>query len=389
MWWNRNRSQNTPKIALILSGGGARAAYQVGVLQAIADLVPKDTPNLFPIVCGTSAGAINAAAIAIFAQHFREAIWRLVHVWANFHVTQVFRADSLGLTKSGLHWLAAILAGGLGKRNPVSLLDRTPLFQLLGPRLPFENIQKNIDADLLHALSITASSYQTGHSVAFYQGVEDIAPWHKSNNVGVPTSIKLNHLMGSSSIPFLFEAVQIGQQFYGDGSMRQTNPLSPAMRLGADKTFVIGVKAESDAEDTKEQPAAYPTLGQIGGQVLDSIFLDNMDLDLELMQGINHTLKQIPERHIPEDSRIVRKVESMSISPSQDIFRIAAKHTHLLPKQVRFILKGVGASGGRGANLISYLLFEKAFCRELITLGYSDSMNRKEEIIDFLEINNE
>jgi len=376
-----------PKIALILSGGGARAAYQVGVLQAIADIVPKDTPNPFPIVCGTSAGAINAAAIAIFAQQFREAVWRLVHVWANFRVTQVFRADSLGLTKSGLHWLAAIVTGGLGKRNPVSLLDRAPLFQLLGPRLPFENIQQNIEDGLLHALSITASSYHSGNSVAFYQGVDEIVPWHKSNNVGMPTSIGLKHLMGSSSIPFLFEAVQIGNQFYGDGSMRQINPLSPAMRLGADKTFVIGVKNESAVEDLAEQPVSYPSLGQIGGQVLDSIFLDNMDLDLELMQGINKTLDQIPNRHIPENSRIVRKVESMAISPSQDIFRIAAKHTHLLPRQIRFILKGVGASGERGANLVSYLLFEKAFCRELITLGYSDSMNRKEEIIDFLELN--
>lgn len=386
MLWNRNKTSEQPKTALILSGGGARAAYQVGVLQAIADVMPKNCPNPFPILCGTSAGAINAAALAIFSEQFREAVWRLVHVWGNFHVEQVFRTDAIHLSGTAAHWFSALILGGLGKNNPIALLDRAPLHKLLSTAMPFDKLQSSIDKGYVHALSIAASSYSTGTSVAFYQGAEDIKPWSRPRHMGVPTTLRMDHLMASSAIPFVFKAEAIENEFYGDGSVRQTTPISPALHLGADKLLVIGVKHENDNAHKTDTQFTYPSLGQIGGHVLDSIFLDNVDLDLERVRRTNKAFSQIPDKHLPDDSRLMRPVDVMSISPSQDLYKIAGKHAHLLPRTLRFFLKGIGASQERGSNLISYILFEKNFCRELIHLGYGDTMERRQEILDFLEV---
>jgi NTE family protein len=384
MLWKREPVDTRKKIALILSGGGARAAYQVGVLQAVADMLPKGAQNPFPILCGTSAGAINAASIAIYAQQFREAVWRMVHVWGNFNVGQVFRTDWPGLTISASHWLAAMSLGGLGKHNPVSLLDRTPLERLLNHSLNFDNIENSIDMGLVHALSITASSISTGNSVAFYQGAPNIESWYRSRHMGVPEKITIQHLMASSAIPFVFAAEKIGSEFYGDGTIRQTAPASPALHLGADKLFVIGVRHLDEDKPERQEQYEYPSMGQIAGQILDSIFLDNIDLDLERMQRINRALEQIPEKHLPGDSRTMRHVDILNISPSQDLYKIAAKHAHYMPRSVRFFLRGIGASADRGSNLVSYILFERSFCRELIHLGYGDTMDRRDEVLEFI-----
>ncbi len=385
MSWLKSKTRTPAKTALILSGGGARAAYQVGVLQGLADILPKDAANPFPILCGTSAGAINATALAIYAQQFRQAVWRLVHVWGNFRVEQIFRADLLGLSASALHWFTNLLLGGLGKNSPMSLLDRAPLHRLLSHYLPFEQIQRNIDQGLLHALAITASSYSSGHTVSFFQGVEGLEPWRRSHRLGIADTIGLEHLMASSAIPFVFAPERIGNEFYGDGSMRQTAPISPALHLGANKIVVIGVKHANNGKST-DYPDHHPTLGQIAGHVLDSIFLDNIEVDVERMQRINRTLSQIPEKHHPEDSVTMRRVDILSIVPSRDIFRIAQKHAHYMPASVRLFLRGIGVSQHRGANLLSYLLFEKSFCRELIALGYGDTLERRAEIEAFFEL---
>ena len=381
MFWQKNTKDNPDKIGLILSGGGARAAYQVGVLKAVADAMPKHSSNPFPIICGTSAGAINAAALAIYAPQFREAVWRLVHVWGNFHVDQVFKADFSGLSGSMVRWLSANLMSKNSK-EPAALLDRTPLSGLLNHYLPFDQIQNSIDTQNLHGLSITASNYSTGNSVAFYQGHESIEPWVRANRIGVPTQITQEHLMASSAIPLIFAPHKLGDDYYGDGSMRQNAPTSPALHMGADKLFVIGVKHEAPFSSLTKRSASYPTLGQIGGHVLDSIFLDNVSMDLERLERVNKTFSQIPDRHIPDDSATMRKVELLFITPSTDLYGIAERHADLMPRSVRLFMKGVGAS----TNLISYLLFEKAYCRELIALGYSDTMERKEEVLQFMEI---
>ena len=384
MLWKKDPIDSKPKIALVLSGGGARAAYQVGVLQAVADMLPKGAQNPFPILCGTSAGAINAASIAIYAHQFREAVWRMVHVWGNFHVGQVFRTDWPGLSASAGHWMAAMAFGGLGKYNPVSLLDRSPLERLLAQSLNFDSIDASIKSGLVHALSITASNINTGNSVAFFQGSPEIKAWARSRQLGVAENITLKHLMASSAIPFVFAAENIADDYYGDGTIRQTAPVSPALHLGADKLFVIGVSNKD--EDTPETSSlkSYPSFGQIAGQILDSIFLDNIELDMERLERINRALEQIPDKHLPGDSRTMRRVDILNISPSRSLFEIAAKHAHYMPRSVRFFFRGIGASPDKGSSLISYVLFEKSFCRELIHLGYGDTMDRREEVMAFI-----
>lgn len=384
MIWS-NSSQNTGKNALILSGGGARAAYQVGVLKGLADLFPKENHNPFPILCGTSAGAINATALAIYSKQFREAVWRLLHVWGNFEVNQVFRTDYAGFTKNSLHWFAAMAMGGMGKYNPSSLLDREPLRKLLLHYFDFNKISEAIKKGRIDALCITASSYTSGYTTAFYQSRVPVEPWFRTRRMGIPSHIGINHLMASSAIPYVFSSERIGDEYYGDGTMRQTAPLSPAIHLGADRILVIGVKHE-DEDKAPVALGSAPSLGQIAGHVLDSIFLDNMDLDVERLSRINKTLSQIPDRHIPEDSVQLRKLDILGVGPSEDLYKIAQKHAHRMPRSMRIFLRGLGVGSDRGSNLVSYLLFERHYCRELIDLGYGDTLDNKEKIQEFFQI---
>lgn len=369
-----------------MSGGGARAAYQVGVLKAIAQMLPKDCPNPFPILSGTSAGAINAAALAIFARRFQEGVKRLNYVWKNFSVGQVFRADARGIAANSLRWLAAFLLGGLGKYNPQSLLDRAPLRALLGHYLPCEEIQKSIDAGALHALSITCSGYGSGMSVSFYQGADTLVSWKRARRVGAMADITIEHLMASSAIPFVFSAVKLNREYFGDGSMRQNAPISPALHLGADRVMVIGVRQEENSDDSRPEVKEYPSMAQIAGHILNSIFLDALEADLERLQRINKTLSVIPSDQADEHGIALRPVDVLVISPTENLEKIAVRHVRHLPRAVRFLLRGLGAFDRNGSNLISYLLFEKPYCRELISLGYADAMIRRQEILDFLDV---
>lgn len=374
-----------PRVGLILAGGGARAAYQVGVLKAIAELLPRETPNPFPVLCGTSAGAINATTLAIYATRFHEGVRRLNYVWRNFNVNQVFRADVPGVFANGMRWLGAMILGGLGRRNPRALLDRAPLRQLLQRTMPCERIQQSIDAGALHALSVTASGYSSGQSVTFFQGVSSLAAWRRSRRVGSAASITIDHLMASSAIPFIFSAIKINREFFGDGSMRQIAPISPALHLGAERVLVVGVRYENPSAARAESDE-YPSLAQIAGNVLNSIFLDSLEADLERLQRINKTISLISADQLREGGVTLRSVDVLVIAPSADLEKIAARHAHHLPRSIRFLLRGLGAFNRNGSNLVSYLLFEKPFCRELIDLGYKDAMHRKEEILRFLDM---
>ena len=376
------KSRNKPTVGLILAGGGARAAYQVGVLKAIAQLLPKRAKNPFPIVCGTSAGAINGAVLAINARRYSLGVKRLVKVWHNFSVEQVFRADTVGVAKSGAHWLAALMLGGLGKYNPCSLLDRQPLRQLLDKLVPCDEIQDSIDSGALKAFSVTTSGYTSAQSVIFYQSQEDIEPWKRARRIGVPTKITMDHLMASSAIPFVFEAVKVNREYFGDGSMRETAPISPALHLGADRVMVIGVRRDEPEEQERLKARHYPSLAHVAGYVLDSIFLDSLDTDLERLQRINKTVTKIPAEKRTEST--LKPVDVLVIAPSEDIQTIAARYISELPLALRILLKGVGALNKSGANFVSYLLFEKGYCRELIDMGYRDTMKRKEEVLNFL-----
>jgi NTE family protein len=374
-----------PTVGLVMAGGGARAAYQVGVLKAIAEMLPEGCPNPFPVLCGTSAGALNATALAIYARRFHTGVRRLNFVWRNFRVHRVYRADARGILKTGLHWLAAMLFGGLGKYNPQSLLDRAPLRDLLEQTLPCHEIQRSIDEGALRALCVTCSGYNSGQSVSFYQGVDSLTSWKRARRVGAAARITLDHLMASSAIPFVFAAVPLNREYFGDGSMRQEAPLSPALHLGADRVLVIGVRNE--AALSQRPQAEYPSLAQIAGHVLNSIFLDTLEADVERLRYINEVIELIPAQYRGQNDSL-RRVEVMTISPSEDLERIAQRYATDLPRPVRMLLRGLGALSrrGRGANLVSYLLFEKAYCQALIALGYADAMVRREQILEFLDM---
>ena len=377
------------KLGLILTGGGARAAYQVGVLKAIAELLPRRTKNPFPIICGTSAGAFNAVTLAVYAQSFRLGVQYLDKMWKNFTAHDIYRADPLGVLKNTVLWLSGLVLNGLGvnKLNRVSLLDSTPLAELLDRALPSEKIQENIDAGVLHALSISASGYGTGQSVNFFQSVQGIQAWQRARRLGVSTNIEAKHILASSAIPFIFPAVRINREYFGDGSMRQIAPVSPALHLGAARILVIGTGQVDEAHLNRSKVDDYPSLAKIAGHALDSIFLDSLEVDIERLNRINRTLDLVAE-DVRQNMNLYH-VEVLQISPSQSIEKIAGRHAKQLPWAIRFLLGSVGAMRKNASNLVSYLLFEKEFCRALIDLGYQDAMNRKDEILAFIGVQEE
>ena len=371
------------KVGLVLTGGGARAAYQVGVLRAISELTPAGVRNPFPIICGTSAGAVNAAVLAANGSDFRRGVRMLMTVWKNFRAYHVYRADPLGVLQNTLHWLAAVLAGGgLGRKTTVSLLDNTPLGDLLRNRLDFSTIQPAIDAGDLIAVSITCSGYSSGQSVSFFQGAPGLEPWNRARRIGIPMRIAPDHLLASSALPFIFPAMHINREYFGDGSMRQIAPVSPALHLGADRLLIIGVGRQLSSRPERTKTEGYPSLAQIAGHCLNSIFLDSLEVDLERLQRINRTLSLMPPEVAATNTVAMRPVDFRLISPSEELERIAWNFRHELPLAIRFLL--YGALRRRGSNLLSYLLFEKSYCRALIQLGYKDTMDRKDELLAFL-----
>lgn len=374
------------KIGLVLTGGGARAAYQVGFLRAVSHLLPRGTPNPFTIICGTSAGAINAAALASGATDFHRAVRQMLLIWRYFHADQVYRSDVLGVFGTGMRWFMAMVAGGLGKNNPSSLLDNAPLSELLRERLDLSGIRRSIDAGALYALSITVSGYASGQSVSFFQSVPGLAGWQRARRIGIPEIIDFEHLLASSALPFIFPAVPLHREFFGDGSMRQIAPISPALHLGADRVVVIGVSRRMQNAPARVKMTGYPSLAQIAGHALNSIFLDGLEVDIERLQRINNTIKLIPPEARNKYKMQLREVDVLVITPSEEIDRIAANYAHELPRSIRYLLRGLGASRTGGATLTSYLLFERAYCRALINLGYKDTMAKRDEIARFINV---
>jgi NTE family protein len=374
------------KTALILTGGGARAAYQVGVVKAVREMLPPDTPNPFPILCGTSAGAINAAALAVSAENFSAGVDALTEVWSGFHAEQVYRADPAGVAAAAARWLALLAFGWITRRSPRSLLDNSPLCQLLQDTVDFERLESAINHHALHSLSITCSGYGSGHSVSFFQGRADLEPWRRSQRIGAHVKLNVDHLMASSGIPFLFPAVRLNREYFGDGSMRQLSPLSPAIHLGAEKVMVIGAGRMADSSDDRETSDTYPSLARIAGHAMSSIFLDALSVDLERVERVNQTLSLIPPDARTNGLTTLRPVEVLVISPSQRLDHIAAKHFGALPWPMRMLLRGLGAKGKQGGALVSYLLFEPPYTRALIDLGYQDTMARREEVLRFLDM---
>ncbi len=389
----------TPLTALVLSGGGARAAYQVGVLRALARIRREALGplarlrNPFGVICGTSAGAINAAALAANADRFEASVEVLAKVWQNFGTEQVYRSDSLGVIRSGAQWLTMMSVGWLIARwrraRPRSLLDNTPLAQLLQRMVPLERLPMMFEQKHLHALAVTASSYTTGEHFTFFDAAKAIEPWQRSQRVAVQSRLTHAHLLASSAIPFVFPATSLhvaGEQgWFGDGSMRQTAPLSPAVHLGAMRLLIIGAGRMQEPTGRVVATHDYPNLAQIAGHAMASIFLDALAVDIERMRRINRTLALLPESALADTP--LKPLEALVISPSQRLDDIAARHLLALPVPVRALLGGVGVGGqgdaARGSALASYLLFEAPFTQELMALGEADTVARKDEVLQF------
>ena len=378
-----SKNKNKPKLAIVMTGGGARAAYQIGVLKAISELLPAGAPSPFTIICGTSAGAINAASLAAKSDHFKNSVRRMHFVWSNFSSDQVFRTDILGIIKTGGHWLLSMMLGGLGKHSPIYLLDRTPLRKLLEKYIDSSMFQSAIDKKTLHALSINATGYSSHQSVAFYHGHSSIKNWKRAQRLGVSARITVDHLMASSAIPFLFSPVKLNREFFSDGSIRQTAPISPALHLGADRVLVIGNHQTESKLERISNPKP-PTLGEIAGHTLNSVFLDSLDADIERLQRINKTISLIGDSKREKHGIALRQVEVQVISPSDDIGKMAADHAHELPWSIKTLLRSIGAYSKTDSSFMSYLLFEKGYCNALINLGYEDTLKEKENIEYFL-----
>jgi NTE family protein len=276
--------------------------------------------------------------------------------------------------------------GSFVKRKVISLLDNSPLVQTLEENLPLQGIQRNIKVGALHALGITAWGYTSGQSVTFFQGAESIKPWKRERRIGIRSRIGIEHLMASSAIPILFPAVRLNREYFGDGSMRQLAPISPALHLGAERVLVVGVRKTADTPPERVKVDHYPTLAQIGGHVMGSIFLDSLHTDLERLERINHTVGMIPDDRLKDSPMPLRQIDCMVISPSIEISKIAEGYAHTLPRAISLFYRSIGAMRRDGSALLSYVLFEEPFCRALIELGYEDTVARKTEILQFIGI---
>ena len=365
------------KIGLVLPGGGARAAYQVGVLKAISELIPDSNP--FSIISGTSAGAINASLLASRSQSLKEAVEVLSGVWCNFKTNKVYRTETTVMLKSIFQWLLTVSSGGVLAKNPKSLLDNSPLRQLLEDTINLEGIKNNIDQGNLNAFAITAASYSSKKSVTFFQSEQDDIDWERFLRVGVKTDILINHLMASIALPLIFPAVKINNEYFGDGAMRQATPLSPAIRLGAEKLLIITTDPKSPNNQLTDNQI-YPSIGEVGGYMLDALFTGGLLSDLERLDRINQIIENSGSNIVQTSTKKMNHIEYLVISPSRDIKQIAKDHFSNVPYSIKLLMKGLGLKNRNESELLSFLLFESSFTSSLIELGYEDGMRKQSAI---------
>ncbi len=368
---------------LLLSGGGARAAYQVGVLKAITAFLPRNQGLPFPIISGTSAGAINATCLGCYASTYHLGVRKLEWVWKNFRTHHVYETQ--------LGSVFGYLGGAILRRvqsehlpqRPASILNNQPLRRLVRNTMDFARLDRNIQRGHLRAMSVTASSYTTRESIHFFQGHPDISPWQRAHRRGVREMLNEEHLMASSAIPLLFPAVKLGAEYFGDGAIHQLSPLSTPIHLGAKKILIIGVEGRRSRESLQTD-SHQPNMAGIAGHLLDTVFADSLHMDLERLNRVNSTLQLLTDKQ--RRATKLDFIDCMVINPSRPIEEMANRHYHLLPAGIRRLFALMGVHNNKDASLLSYLLFETSFCRELIELGYQDGMARKEELRAFLAI---
>jgi NTE family protein len=390
----RHASRASP-LGLVLSGGGARGAYQVGVLRGVANVLKRgglavpEMPSPFSVFAGTSAGAINAGALACRADDFERGLAMLEDIWRNVHTEHVYRSDVASVFGSGARWLSALSAGWMMARKhrykPKSLLNNEPLRGLMARAVDVPRISRMMREGHIRALAISAFSYSAGQHVTFYQAGFDAPAWTRSQRLALPCTIDYEHMLASASIPFVFPARPIGllgrTEFFGDGAMRQSAPISPAIHLGAKRVLIIGVGRMLEPQFVPLAPPTYPTIAAIGGHAMNSIFLDTLSSDIERLKRINKTIGLLPPEQQAASGLV--QIDPLVIAPSERIDEIASRHVASLPKSIRGLLRTLGADEAKGGALASYLLFEAPFTRELMALGQHDATVQASEIEAF------
>lgn len=372
-------ASHTP--ALVLSGGGARGAYQVGVLRQIARQHPEFS---FPIITGVSAGAINAAFIASHREDLAQATEQLAQRWSKLTTSTVMRTDVPSLLGNAMRIAGTVATGG-ARIAPATrgLVDTRPLRRFLETLVKPENIEANIRDGRLQALAVSATSYRTGDSITFVQGSPDTSMWDRFRRRSRADRIGVDHVLASAAIPLFFPACQVEGEYFGDGSLRQPYPLAPAVHLGADRLLAVSSRYSSPAQADDAEPGPYPSTARILGLMLNSIFLDQLDADAERLERVNELLQRVDPKQrwrIPE-----REVELLVLRPSRDIGRMAALYEHKLPRALRHLVRGLGTRRGSGSDLLSYLLFVPEFLSDLIELGERDAEMNRARISRFIE----
>jgi NTE family protein len=372
---------------LVLTGGGARAAYQVGAIRALAEIVGPG-PLPFDVIAGISAGAINGAVIGCGAEDFPVSAERLRETWASLTPDRIYKTGALKLASIGSRWIRDLSAGGLiGKSGINFLLDPSPLRKLLESALPIGRMRRHLRNGRLRGVALSATSYHTGAGVTFFEGAADIEPWTRSTRIGVRARLTLEHVMASAAIPFFFPPVKIDRTFYGDGCVRMHYPMSPAIHLGAERIVAISVRHRRDPAVTMQDEASANIdelpVSEIAGVLLNAVFLDSLDSDLERLTRINRTVALIPREKLTRSDLDLRPIPALVLRPSQDLGKLAADEYHRFPSMLRYLLKGIGATGHAGEDLLSYLAFEPIYVQRVMDLGYQDTLARRPEIEDF------
>jgi len=371
------------RIGLVLTGGGARAAYQVGALRALAELAPRG-PTPFPVVAGISAGAINAMALACAAHDFAAGIEALRQTWSELRPDRIFRTGTLSLAATGGRWLRDLGGGGFLGGNSINyLLDHAPLRALLAQVLPLARMRRHVKAGHLRGVAISATSYQTGTGVTWYEGAPDIQPWTRTTRAGERTRLSVDHVLASAAIPLFFPPVKVGGSFYGDGCVRMVYPMSPAIHLGAERILTISVRQNPGEVRLPTNGERLP-LSTIAGVLLNAVFLESIDTDLERLERVNRTLALVPPERLAGRDVELRDIPVLALRPSADLGQLAVDEYHRFPGMLRYLLRGIGVTADSGVELLSHLAFEPVYIGRAMELGYRDTLARRDEVRDFL-----
>lgn len=390
----------TVKIGLVLAGGGARAAYQVGVLRALADIT-RYKKNPFLIISGFSAGAINGAWLGSRCENFSSATQSMWEAWASITIDKVFNINTVSLMGIALRWIKDRGLGGLQKNRQINyLLDTSPLDKFIRSHINFDNLNTHIEEKKLYGISIVAANYSTGASTAFYYGSDEIRDWKKLNRISIRTKIKPEYVLASAALPIFFQPVKIENSYYGDGIIRMHAPLSPAIHLGAEKLLVIGTnnpRRQTLNNKLNNKPNNRPnnktsnliTVSEIAGTILNGLFFDSLDADIDRMQRINRTLSVMTEdktQYLPDN---LRKIPVLNIRPSEDLSHLTSGEMNSLPAGMSYLLRGLGVGTNKGVDLLSFLFFESKYTRLLLELGYEDTILKKDEFLNFFDVDYE